>query len=86
MSEIVNDGWILCSERLPSLTKRDDSPVPGGAPATLYSTRVLVFDGTIRIDNLIQAEGFPETQTFYVGTRKKVTHWMPLPEPPKVTV
>ena len=76
------EEWISVKERLPELTGRDDSHVPGDAPATLYSDRVLVFDGTVRIDNLIQAEGDPGTTTFYVGTDEPITYWMPLPSPP----
>lgn len=76
--------WVPCDEQMPDLIGRDDIHVPGGAPATLYSERVLVFDGIVRIDNLVQAEGSPETRTFYLGSRKlPVTHWMPLPEPPE---
>ena len=74
--------WISVSESLPEFVGRDDSHVPGGAPATLFSDEVIVFDGRVRMDHLVQAEGMPETRTYYVGTQKPVTHWMRKPNPP----
>jgi hypothetical protein len=80
--QLRKERWISVKDRLPELKYRDDSKVPGGAAATLYSESIMVFDGRIRIDHFIQAEGVEGTGTFYVGSRKPVTHWMPLPTPP----
>lgn len=86
MISLMKTNWVPVSERLPEFVRRDDSYAPGRglgpAPASLYSERVLVFDGTVRIDNLVQSEGLPETKTFYIGSKKTITHWMPLPQPP----
>ena len=43
---------------------------------------VLIFDGTIQVDQLVDDEDEPGLQWEYNFDNPSVTHWMPLPEPP----
>jgi len=44
---------------------------------------VLIYDGTMQIDQLVDAGDFPELQWEYNIENPGVTHWQPLPEAPK---
>ena len=75
--------WILCSDRLPELVVRDDTPRPevyGKAIApSLRTQTVLVstYDGHVRTDKWQCVEGSPGWWAIYGG---RVRAWMPLPE------
>lgn len=80
--------WISVKDRLPEYDSRDDTPCEDPISgrkigATLTSNKVLVMlepYSTVRLDRRIAIEGGISWWDEY-GTR--VTHWMPLPEPPK---
>ncbi len=80
--------WISVSDGLPEWASRDDTPcfVEGKeVGATLTSEKVLVAiapDNVVRIDNLVSIEG--TAHSWFDTYRKRVTHWMPLPEAPNV--
>lgn len=68
--------WIKCSDRLPELAN------------DIHSNSVLVFTGRfIRVGWLIDINGCVGTPEYEwwngLGPLINVTHWMPLPEPPK---
>ena len=63
--------WISVEERLPKLID------PYG-----HSANVLVSNGRCSVDiDFYQADGCWYEQTMYQSD--KITHWMPLPEPPE---
>lgn len=71
--------WIKCSDRLPEVAKRLDQPcsIDGAAvPALNRSIEVITFDGV---------QVWSRRLEWFDGMKplSGVTHWMPLPEPPK---
>ena len=70
----VGDKWIPVTERLPE------------AEEYIYSVDVLFLDanGTVRVGyvNLVTGDWKTQEARWKIG-KEKVTHWMPLPEPPK---
>ncbi|EFH6732313.1 DUF550 domain-containing protein [Escherichia coli] len=70
-SPVTTDGWISCSERMPE----------DGQHVIILCDGVYVLYAQYRdaefFDIIRNGEEFFETQS------RNVTHWMPLPEPPK---
>lgn len=77
---MTNDNWIKCSERLP---ETGENVIVIQDPTTTATRKPLfaVFDG---------ARFFPPVPTIFAdfkyGTSAwvDITHWQPLPEPPKM--
>lgn len=70
-AEVTKSRWIPVTERLPEAAPGD------------VSERVLVTDG--KDVAIVEWFNFEECEPFwgYSGFCKDVTHWAPLPEPPK---
>ena len=72
-----SDGWISVKERLPVFRQYNQNDESG------YTEDVLMCFvwGRIRINNFEKVDGI--VTTGYGNNLNEVTHWMPLPEPPK---
>lgn len=75
INDVVVQRWISVEERLPKVEKRYNGYE--------YSTELLVYDGLRR-----RAAYYCHTSGVWYDSRYEddtfdVTHWMPLPEPPK---
>ena len=69
--------WIPVSERLPDLVNSKDARY---VKEERYSCPVLAFDGSeVHVGTYGDVEGWLS----WYETLNSVTHWMPLPEPPK---
>ena len=80
-------GWIVCAERLPEMTYHD-----GDTKGVVRSGEVLAYAlGEIKLLDLIRVHIDVDTTWEGVGPDEmgtsfplgEVTHWRPLPEPPK---
>lgn len=69
----MKTGWIKCSDRLPELGKRVLVCFIGG----ISGVELLKVDCLIKYHN-----NNPEWQ--YTSGPNRITHWMPLPPPPKI--
>ena len=66
-------GWISVKDRLPAAT--DDF--------VLFTVGGDVFYGNYDGKDWYKYEGDWETDVIYLEPGERITHWMPLPEPPK---
>lgn len=77
--------WISVKERLPE----DDERITMHDFKYMKGTKVLVFNGVAKVDNRINVYndlnffGLKNTSGWVWENCEEVTHWMPLPEPPK---
>jgi len=75
----MSNEWINVTDRLPEISKKDEWSNKNG-----HSDTVLVVEqGKIYFGVYIKQDRF---KTWLVSGRSgniQVTHWMPLPEPPK---
>ena len=62
--------WISVKDRLPKATKIND--------AVLVYAPTMIDDKIWKLYSTLIENGLPST-----GWAKDITHWMPLPEPPK---
>lgn len=72
-----NNGWIPCSERLPSMEE-----------CQKYDNRFIVSDGNRSYQRFFDYKEKRFCEPFYMGTLNTfyddcVTHWQPLPQPYK---
>ena len=65
-------GWISCSERMPDNT----------VPCLVYYREYDVFDGKYRDPDVMILSYIPDAKIWNIKSPVKVSHWMPLPEPP----
>ena len=64
--------WISCSERMPDNT----------VPCLVYYREYDVFDGKYRDPDVMILSYIPDAKIWNIKSPVKVSHWMPLPEPP----
>ncbi|HDS0883180.1 TPA: DUF550 domain-containing protein [Escherichia coli] len=80
---VTPDGWISCSERMPEMGERQcyvlAADFKNNYPPNIPNTQVGVYGDWFNDGNPTWDDG--DGEDLYL---KEVTHWMPLPEPPKV--
>lgn len=77
------DGWISVKDRLPELRQTDDLDIDGSRMNFKLSDFVLVYtDGKIDIGQL-EDDGEGPMWLINLWQKVEISHWMPLPEPPK---
>ena len=81
-SPVTPDGWISCSERMPEMGERQcyvlAADFKNNYPPSIPNTQVGVYGDWFNDGNPTWDDG--DGEDLYL---KEVTHWMPLPEPPK---
>ena len=81
-SPVTPDGWISCSERMPEMGERQyyvlAADFKNNYPPSIPNTQVGVYGDWFNDGNPTWDDGDGEDLHL-----KEVTHWMPLPEPPK---
>ncbi|EPO7073027.1 DUF551 domain-containing protein [Escherichia coli] len=79
---VTTDGWISCSERMPEMGERQcyvlAADFKNNYPPNIPNTQVGVYGDWFNDGNPTWDDG--DGEDLYL---KEVTHWMPLPEPPK---
>lgn len=82
-SPITPDGWISCSERMPEMGERQcyvlAADFKNNYPPNIPNTQVGVYGDWFNDGNPTWDDG--DGEDLYL---KEVTHWMPLPEPPRL--
>ena len=81
-SPVTPDGWISCSDRMPEMGERPyyvlAADFKNNYPPSIPNTQVGVYGDWFNDGNPTWDDGDGEDLHL-----KEVTHWMPLPEPPK---
>ena len=81
-SPVTPDGWISCSDRMPEMGERQcyvlAADFKNNYPPNIPNTQVGVYGDWFNDGNPTWDDGDGEDLHL-----KEVTHWMPLPEPPK---
>ena len=81
-SPVTPDGWISCSELMPEMGERQcyvlAADFKNNYPPSIPNTQVGVYGDWFNDGNPTWDDGDGEDLHL-----KEVTHWMPLPEPPK---
>ncbi|EMK5293247.1 DUF551 domain-containing protein [Escherichia coli] len=81
-SPVTPDGWISCSDRMPEMGERQyyvlAADFKNNYPPSIPNTQVGVYGDWFNDGNPTWDDGDGEDLHL-----KEVTHWMPLPEPPK---
>ena len=81
-SPVTPDGWISCSERMPEMGERQcyvlAADFKNNYLPSIPNTQVGVYGDWFNDGNPTWDDG--DGEDLYL---KEVTHWMPLPEPPK---
>ncbi len=81
-SPVTPDGWISCSDRMPEMGERQyyvlAADFKNNYPPSIPNTQVGVYGDCFNDGNPTWDDGDGEDLHL-----KEVTHWMPLPEPPK---
>ena len=79
---VTPDGWISCSDRMPEMGERQyyvlAADFKNNYPPSIPNTQVGVYGDWFNDGNPTWDDGDGEDLHL-----KEVTHWMPLPEPPK---
>ncbi|HCP8434983.1 TPA: DUF551 domain-containing protein [Escherichia coli] len=79
---VTPDGWISCSDRMPEMGERQyyvlAADFKNNYPPSIPNTQVGVYGDWFNDGNPTWDDGDGEELHL-----KEVTHWMPLPEPPK---
>ncbi|EFJ9627620.1 DUF551 domain-containing protein [Escherichia coli] len=79
---VTPDAWISCSERMPEMGERQcyvlAADFKNNYPPNIPNTQVGVYGDWFNDGNPTWDDG--DGEDLYL---KEVTHWMPLPEPPK---
>ena len=79
----IKDGWISCSERMPEMGERQcyvlAADFKNNYPPNIPNTQVGVYGDWFNDGNPTWDDG--DGEDLYL---KEVTHWMPLPEPPRL--
>ncbi|EFO1906978.1 DUF551 domain-containing protein [Escherichia coli] len=79
---VTPDGWISCSDRMPEMGERQyyvlAADFKNNYPPSIPNTQVRVYGDWFNDGNPTWDDGDGEDLHL-----KEVTHWMPLPEPPK---
>ncbi len=82
-SPATPDGWISCSERMPEMGERQcyvlAADFKNNYPPNIPNTQVGVYGDWFNDGNPTWDDG--DGEDLYL---KEVTHWMPLPEPPRL--
>ncbi|HAM4780532.1 TPA: DUF551 domain-containing protein [Escherichia coli] len=82
-SPVIPDGWISCSERMPEMGERQcyvlAADFKNNYPPNIPNTQVGVYGDWFNDGNPTWDDG--DGEDLYL---KEVTHWMPLPEPPRL--
>lgn len=82
-SPVTPDGWISCSERMPEMGERQcyvlAADFKNNYPPNIPNTQVGVYGDWFNDGNPTWDDG--DCEDLYL---KEVTHWMPLPEPPRL--
>ncbi|EOL9451773.1 TPA: DUF551 domain-containing protein [Escherichia coli] len=82
-SPVTTDGWISCSERMPEMGERQcyvlAADFKNNYPPNIPNTQVGVYGDWFNDGNPTWDDG--DGEDLYL---KEVTHWMPLPEPPRL--
>ncbi|ARX27081.1 DUF551 domain-containing protein [Escherichia coli] len=82
-SPVTPDGWISCSERMPEMGERQcyvlAADFKNNYPPNIPNTQVGVYVDWFNDGNPTWDDG--DGEDLYL---KEVTHWMPLPEPPRL--
>ncbi|HAS0003625.1 TPA: DUF550 domain-containing protein [Escherichia coli] len=80
---VTPDGWISCSERMPEMGERQcyvlAADFKNNYPPNIPNTQVGVYCDWFNDGNPTWDDG--DGEDLYL---KEVTHWMPLPEPPRL--
>ncbi|ENX4444156.1 TPA: DUF550 domain-containing protein [Salmonella enterica subsp. enterica serovar Zanzibar] len=80
---VTPDGWISCSERMPEMGERQcyvlAADFKNNYPPNIPNTQVGVYGDWFNDGNPTWDDG--DGEDLYL---KDVTHWMPLPEPPRL--
>ncbi|ENI2229130.1 DUF550 domain-containing protein [Escherichia coli] len=80
---VTQDGWISCSERMPEMGERQcyvlAADFKNNYPPNIPNTQVGVYGDWFNDGNPTWDDG--DGEDLYL---KEVTHWMPLPEPPRL--
>ena len=80
---VTPDGWISCSERMPEMGERQcyvlAADFKNNYPPNIPYTQVGVYGDWFNDGNPTWDDG--DGEDLYL---KEVTHWMPLPEPPRL--
>ncbi|ENZ7218351.1 DUF551 domain-containing protein [Escherichia coli] len=80
---VIPDGWISCSERMPEMGERQcyvlAADFKNNYPPNIPNTQVGVYGDWFNDGNPTWDDG--DGEDLYL---KEVTHWMPLPEPPRL--
>ncbi|EIY6386173.1 ead/Ea22-like family protein [Escherichia coli] len=80
---VTPDGWISCSERMPEMGERQcyvlAADFKNNYPPNIPNTQVGVYVDWFNDGNPTWDDG--DGEDLYL---KEVTHWMPLPEPPRL--
>ncbi|EFN5770123.1 DUF551 domain-containing protein [Escherichia coli] len=80
---VTPDGWISCSERMPEMGERQcyvlAADFKNNYPPSIPNTQVGVYGDWFNDGNPTWDDGDGEDLHL-----KEVTHWMPLPEPPRL--
>ncbi|EFK4021625.1 DUF551 domain-containing protein, partial [Escherichia coli] len=80
---VTPDGWISCSERMPEMGERQcyvlAADFKNNYPPNIPNTQVGVYGDWFNDGNPTWDDG--DGEDLYL---KEVTHWMPLPEPPRL--
>lgn len=75
----MSNEWISVTDRLPEVSQKDEWSNING-----YSDNVLVIEqGKFYFGIYIQTERFKSWLVIGRSGNIQVTHWMPLPKPPK---
>ncbi|HBC3228573.1 TPA: DUF551 domain-containing protein [Escherichia coli] len=81
-SPVTPDSWISCSDRMPEMGERQyyvlAADFKNNYPPSIPNTQVGVYGDWFNDGNPTWDDGDGEDLHL-----KEVTHWMPLPEPPK---
>ncbi|HEB1255834.1 TPA: DUF551 domain-containing protein [Escherichia albertii] len=82
-SPVTPDGWISCSESMPEMGERQcyvlAADFKNNYPPNIPNTQVGVYGDWFNDGNPTWDDG--DGEDLYL---KEVTHWMPLPEPPRL--
>ncbi|EEY6643080.1 TPA: DUF550 domain-containing protein [Escherichia coli] len=82
-SPVTPDGWISCSELMPEMGERQcyvlAADFKNNYPPNIPNTQVGVYGDWFNDGNPTWDDG--DGEDLYL---KEVTHWMPLPEPPRL--
>ena len=82
-SPVTPDGWISCSERMPEMGERQcyvlAADFKNNYPPNIPNTQVGVYGDWFNDGKPTWDDG--DGEDLYL---KEVTHWMPLPEPPRL--